>query len=796
MNDDNNEIFGSKANNLIFLKRNGFNVPEFIVVPYNEIDNNKLDVLENRMKNRMKNRKSDLIIRSSAIGEDGLDNSFAGMFDSVKIKNKNNFIEELKKVINSVNSERLDYYQKNKKIIEKPKLSIFIQDFIEGDVSGVMFSQIIKTGGKGILINSNFGDASLTVDGHDCDSFFIAKNGVMINREVINERPSLTNKQINSLVKLGERIEKLFKRPQDIEWTIKKNKIYVLQSRPITREFSDKIFLWDNSNIAESYSGIVLPLTSSYIKYAYKKTYIDLARRSGIDMEKINENKILFENLLGFFYGRIYYNMLNWYKMLTLYPGYERNKKNFDIMISSKSKEELDAQHKKNVNNLFKAKYYSKLLFRYPFFNSEVEDFKSAVKNYLQYFNKLELNSFNLIDLSKLYCKSANELLSKWSVTVENDFLLMSYFGMLKKFCKKNEIEDKFILFISDIQNVISAKQIDHLKNLSIIFHKFESLVNLAKNKKYLKCFNEIKTNPLYSSFNGEVVKYHSQYGGRFANELKLETEDLDTNPEYIVKLLLLYSESKVNEMGPNKMNLKTLNLSFNKRLYLKYLLNKIKFYARKREELRLLRAQSFGIARKIFLEVGNKLKDKGIMGKPEDIFYLEIEEVINYIHKKLKDKDLNEKRENQRLSEKISSRKMIFEEYKKESPEDVFYTYGDSIESKFTKQNDTNNDFIGQGCSPGIIKGKVKILEKFSLPDMEEFDIIVTKHTDPGWTPLFGLCNGIIVEHGGVLSHAAIISRELNLPCVIGLKNATTILKDGQTITLNGYTGEVIIHD
>ncbi|MDP6642178.1 MAG: PEP-utilizing enzyme, partial [Candidatus Nanoarchaeia archaeon] len=66
----------------------------------------------------------------------------------------------------------------------------------------------------------------------------------------------------------------------------------------------------------------------------------------------------------------------------------------------------------------------------------------------------------------------------------------------------------------------------------------------------------------------------------------------------------------------------------------------------------------------------------------------------------------------------------------------------------------------------------------------------------DPGWTPLFGLCEGIIVEHGGLLSHAAIISRELNLPCIIGLKNATKNLKDGQTITLNGFTGEVTIHD
>ena len=104
------------------------------------------------------------------------------------------------------------------------------------------------------------------------------------------------------------------------------------------------------------------------------------------------------------------------------------------------------------------------------------------------------------------------------------------------------------------------------------------------------------------------------------------------------------------------------------------------------------------------------------------------------------------------------------------------------------------NSNLKGQGCSPGIIKGKVKIMKTFSLPKKGTYDIIVTEHTDPGWTPLFGLCRGIIVEHGGLLSHAAIISRELNLPCIIGLKDATKTFKDGQTITINGFTGDVKI--
>ena len=98
----------------------------------------------------------------------------------------------------------------------------------------------------------------------------------------------------------------------------------------------------------------------------------------------------------------------------------------------------------------------------------------------------------------------------------------------------------------------------------------------------------------------------------------------------------------------------------------------------------------------------------------------------------------------------------------------------------------------ISLGCAKNLVDSEILIggLRK------ENYEIVVTKHTDPGWTPLFGLCKGIIVEHGGLLSHAAIISRELDLPCIIGLKDATKKLKDGQVVTLNGYTGEVKIHD
>ena len=95
-----------------------------------------------------------------------------------------------------------------------------------------------------------------------------------------------------------------------------------------------------------------------------------------------------------------------------------------------------------------------------------------------------------------------------------------------------------------------------------------------------------------------------------------------------------------------------------------------------------------------------------------------------------------------------------------------------------------------GRACNGGIIQGKVKIFEEFSLPEAIDFDIVVARHTDPGWTPLLGIARGLIVENGGILSHAAIVSRELGIPTIIGVANATSTLRDGMEVEMNGNTG------
>ena len=372
MNTLRKQLIGNKAYNLLILKEKGFNIPGFEIFSVDEIEKLKFEELLEKIYLKIKDKKNEFILRSSAIGEDGEETSFAGIFESIKIKNKEDIKKGLKIIFNSLKSDKLNSYLKLKNIKEKPKLAIILQEFIEGEVSGVLFS--LK---NEFIINSNYGTAESVVQGESSDEYLINNKNKIINKNL--NKDSLNKKEIKTIVGIGKRINKLFNKRQDIEWTIKDSKLYILQSRPVTSEIDEHLTVWDNSNIVESYPGIVLPLTCSFAKYIYSEVYKKVAIESGVSKAKIEKYEKEFDNMLGFFNGRFYYNMLNWYKILTLFPGYERNKNNFDLMISAQSQSDLEEEYKKNVNLFFKIKYYPLVFYKSLKFKSTVNYFKEKV---------------------------------------------------------------------------------------------------------------------------------------------------------------------------------------------------------------------------------------------------------------------------------------------------------------------------------------------------------------------------------------------------------------------------------
>lgn len=229
--------------------------------------------------------------------------------------------------------------------------------------------------------------------------------------------------------------------------------------------------------------------------------------------------------------------------------------------------------------------------------------------------------------------------------------------------------------------------------------------------------------------------------------------------------------------------------LPFFKRHIFSWIIKMARKTVRERENLRFERTRLFGRVRKIFLAMGKKMVEENIISSERDIFYLEVNEIQSFIEGT---STLTN------LKSLIDLRKNEFDTFKQEqSPSDRFTTYGPVyIKNKYmTRQSSikiSGDTQQGLGCCPGIVRGKVKIVRDPKNVTLEKGVILVAERTDPGWIMLFSSVNGILVEKGSLLSHAAIVSRELNLPAVVSVPGLLDWLQDDDIVEMNGTTGTI----
>ena len=366
----NTQTIGKKAFNLQSLVDNGFDVPSFKVVEpglfwdllegsrfkaFASInDNGVIDsgttfedmralfdeiIDDSQFRNMLGEELSDIslegrsfAVRSSSLEEDGEISSYAGQFDSfLKVRRPSLSLFVLK-VWRSAYSERIEEYRKLKGVEGLATMpSVIIQTMVKATTAGVAFSACPVSGDRDkIIVNSVDGLADRLVDGEASGAFYEYRGSRLISRE--NEEAGYLNHfQRRKLLRAVKSIETLFGKPQDIEWAFSGNRLFILQSRDITTLNQVKevrrVDIFDNSNIGESYPGVTTPLTFSFARVAYENVYHQFCLLMGVPAKTIEANSQIFPQMLGYVNGRIYYNLLNWYRLLSLFPGYKANQK-------------------------------------------------------------------------------------------------------------------------------------------------------------------------------------------------------------------------------------------------------------------------------------------------------------------------------------------------------------------------------------------------------------------------------------------------------------------------------------
>lgn len=836
---------GGKARNLAELSHLGLNVPHWIVLsretlkPFSDEEGNlqlPAELLEEVCAHFS---GSDLLaVRSSALDEDGGDFSFAGLFETRLFVRKDKLEEHIGEVWRSSFAERVRLYREKNGLKHSLGLGIIIQVMIPSESSGVAFGVNPVSGNRRQqLISAVYGLGEGLVSGElDADNYLAddeieaeivskdayfgydtEKNSGVKRFNLPEEKRNtavLTDVQIREVQSLVKMLGKHFRKPQDVEFAFYQNTLYLLQSRPITSlakaaDKQDTYVLWDNSNIIESYPGVTTPLTFSFISKSYEGAYRLFCDYLGVDKKVMEQNNGVFENTLGLINGRVYYNLKTWYLMLAMLPGYSINARFMEKMMGVKERFDIPQSYLISKGQAWRriVKMVFKMASRYYSLPRKRREFGVLLNETIAKYKAIDLSEKSAGELLQLYLDFEKTLLNEWKAPLLNDFFAMIWFGRLQSACEKHlkssnpNMHNDLLCGSADI---ISTQPIHRTIALSSAISQSPQLKQLFLELSSEEIWQELKTNPNSSpemkQIHGEIVRYLADFGERCIGELKLETISYTQDPTLFIDILKTYVQNGITEnkrSGNTEEEIrskaeKEVNALLRGKFYRKYTFNQTLRKARElvssRENLRYERTRAFGIVRELFSAMGVRFYAEGMLDDDRDIFYLTKEEITQFIQGRAVTQD---------LKKLVALRKAEFAAYEEmEVPAERFASYGAVYHANdffsTEKVEQLEGDLKGIGCCPGRVTARVQVVKNPKDIATLNGSILVTSSTDPGWVTLFPSASAIIVERGSLLSHSAIVSREMGIPCIVGVTGLLRTLKTGDIVEMDGSTGVI----
>jgi len=298
------------------------------------------------------------------------------------------------------------------------------------------------------------------------------------------------------------------------------------------------------------------------------------------------------------------------------------------------------------------------------------------------------------------------------------------------------------------------------------------------------------------------VRDYLEKFGDRCIEELKLESKSLhdDALPLYRSVGAMsgrLEALPRANLPPPNPEELLARTGLGERPLraqLFRWVLQHARDRVRERENLRFERTRLFGRIRQIFSQLGRQFQALGELDNARDIFYLEIDEVLGFCEGTATCPD---------LKALALARRCQFEKWQMDEPPPNRFESRGLVNHALERQTkypgpvpaasgQADNARIGLGCCPGRVRGLVRRVIDPRQAELRPGEILVAERTDPGWVLLFPVAAGLLVERGSLLSHSAIVARELGLPAIVGLPGLMEWLRSGDEVELDGATGEV----
>ncbi|WP_313638742.1 phosphoenolpyruvate synthase, partial [Paenibacillus sp.] len=694
-------------------------------------------------------------------------------------------------------------------------LSVIVQKMVFPQASGILFTADPMTSNRKLLsIDASFGLGEALVSGLVSADCYKVQEEEIIDKRIATKKlaiyglkeggtetrqidldqqkiQTLTEQQISQLARIGREIEAYFSYPQDIEWCLANDTFYIVQTRPITTLFpipevnDQENHVYVSVGHQQMMTDPMKPLGLSFyllttpapMRTAGGRLFVDVTTHlaSPVSREMIintlGKSDPLIKDALMTIVARE--------DFIKSSPDVKKvpspNKSNEGIS-SADSQAQIDSDPTIVTDLIKKSQASIEELQRHIQTKSGSDLFDFILED-LQQLKKI------LFDPQSLGVIMAAMDASSWINEKMNEWL-----------GEKNVADT----LSQSVQGNITSEMGLALLDVADVLRPYPKVIHYLQHVKDENFLDELVKFDGGQETQDAIQAYLNKYGMRCSGEIDITKTRWSEKPTTLVPMIL----SNINNFEPNTSHrkfeqgrqkalkkeqellerLKQLPDGEQKANETKRMIDLIRNFSGYREYPKYSMVNRYFVYKQSLLKETEQLVQAGVILEKEDIYYLTFEELHEVVSTNKLDYQI------------ISKRKDEYKLYKKLTPPRVITSDGEIITGDYKRENLPAGAIVGLAVSSGVTEGRARVILNMEEADLEDGDILVTSFTDPSWTTLFVSIKGLVTEVGGLMTHGAVIAREYGLPAVVGVENATKLIKDGQRIRVHGTEGYIEI--
>ncbi|GIO70417.1 phosphoenolpyruvate synthase [Paenibacillus cookii] len=749
-------------------------------------------------------------VRSSATAEDLPHASFAGQQDTyLNIIGVDAILQHIRKCWASLFTDRAVMYRvQNGFDHRQVYLSVIVQKMVFPQASGILFTADPMSGSRKLLaIDAGYGLGEALVSGIVTADHYKVREGEIADKRIatktlaiygrkeggtetkpidpdLQKTQTLTDDQILRLARIGRRIEAYFGQPQDIEWCLAQDTFHIVQSRPITTLFpipaenDQENHVYISVGHQQMMTDPIKPLGLSFyllttpapMRTAGGRLFVDVAPRLATSagrealLDTVGSDPLIKGALMTII-ERDFIKLLP-HDPTAPVPG----RGNTGMPAAFESDPAI-------VSDLIKRS------------ETSIEELKQNIQGK----SGPDLFDFILEDIQELRrilfdLQSTAVFMAAMNASAWINDNMNAWLG------EKNAADT----LSQSVDGNITSEMGLALMDVADVIRPYPELIDYLQLTKDDNFLDELVKFDGGQESRDAIQGFLDKYGMRCAGEIDLTRTRWSEKPITLVPLIL----GNIKNFEPNASRrkfeqgrrealakeqelihrLKQLPDGEQKAKETRRMIDLVRNFIGYREYPKYGMVNRYFVYKQALLKEAERLVQAGVIREKEDIYYLAFEE----LHEAARTKKLDDRI--------ISKRKEEYQRYEKLSPPRVMTSDGEIIRGEYNRENLPDGALAGLAVSSGVIEGRARVMWNMEDADLEDGDILVTAFTDPSWTPLFVSIKGLVTEVGGLMTHGAVIAREYGLPAVVGVENATGLIKDGQRIRVNGTEGYVEI--